>query len=128
MAEGDTFVNAVLGAVATLVLTPLVPFAPVLGGLVAGYLEGRDRDAGLRVGAVSGAVALIPLVLVGFFAANVFLFFVDVSMGPGWVMGGFGILALAFVVVFAAVYTVGLSALGGWLGNYVKYDTDIGSG
>ena len=127
MAEGDTFVNAVLGAVATLVLTLLVPFAPVLGGLVAGYLEGGDRDAGLRVGAVSGAVALIPLVLAAVFAANVFLFFVDVSMGPGHMLGGFGVLALAVGVVFAAVYVVGLSTLGGWLGNYVKYDTDIGS-
>jgi hypothetical protein len=127
MAEGDTFVNAVLGAVATLVLTPLVPFAPVFGGLVAGYLQGGDRDAGLRIGAVSGAVALIPLVLVAFFAANVFLFFVDVSMGPGHMLGGFGVLALAVGVVIVAVYTVGLSTLGGWLGNYVKYDTDIGS-
>ncbi len=127
MAEGDTFVNAVLGAVTTLVLTPLVPFAPVLGGLVAGYLEGGDRDAGLRVGAVSGAVALLPLVLVAVFAANVFLFFVGVSMGPGRMLGGLGVLALAVGVVIVAVYTVGLSTLGGWLGNYVKYDTDIGS-
>jgi hypothetical protein len=28
-------------------------------------------------------------------------------------------------VVFGALYTVGLGALGGWIGNYVKYDTEL---
>jgi len=28
--------------------------------------------------------------------------------------------------ITAAAYFLGLSALGGWLGNYVKHDTTIG--
>ena len=42
-------------------------------------------------------------------------------------VGGIGILVLIAALVFAVVYTIGLSALGGWLGNYIKQDTDIGS-
>jgi hypothetical protein len=126
MAEGDTLTNAVLGAVVSVVLTPLVPFAPVVGGMVAGYLEGGDRDAGLRVGAISGGVALVPLFVFGVLLANVFLFFLSGAFGVPRAVGGFGLVALVVLTLFAVVYTVGLSAGGGWLGNYVRYDTDVG--
>jgi len=78
MSPDDTLANALLGAVVTVVVSPFVPFAPIFGGLLAGYLQGGDREDGLWIGTVSGAIAL--------------------------------------------------SALGGWLGNYVRYDTDIGAG
>jgi hypothetical protein len=127
MAEGDTLVNAALGAVASIVLTPLVPFAPVAGGTLAGYLQGGDRNDGLTVGALAGALALLPLLMLAVFLTNVFLFFLDgTGPGPFGLLSGLGFAVLVVGVVFAAVYTVGLSALGGWLGNYLKYDTDIG--
>ena len=63
MAEGDTGVNVLLGAIATVILGSAVPFAPVLGGAIAGYLQGGDRSEGLRVGLYAGLVALIPLFL-----------------------------------------------------------------
>jgi hypothetical protein len=126
MAEGETLVNAVLGALATIVLSPFVPFAPVAGGAVSGYLQGGRRDDGLRVGAVSGAIALIPVVLVVFFVGGIFLTMFTGGFGMPGAMGGLGAVILIFGLLFAVVYTVGLSALGGWLGNYVKYDTDIG--
>lgn len=128
MSPSDTFTNALIGAVVTVVLSPFVPFAPILGGLIAGYLLGGDRDDGLWAGTLSGAIALIPLFLVAFLVANVFLFFVSGAMGAGRMAGGFGLVALVFFVFATAAYTVGLSAVGGWLGNYVRYDTDIGSG
>jgi hypothetical protein len=128
MAEGETLVNAVLGAVVSVVLAPLVPFAPVVGGMVAGYLEGGDRSAGLRVGALSGGVALVPLLVLGVVLANVFVFVLSGAVGVPRAVGGLGLVVLLLGTVFLAVYTVGLSTAGGWLGNYVRYDTDVGRG
>ena len=124
MAEGDTLVNALIGAVVALVLS-FLPLSPMLGGAVAGYLEGGDRDDGVRVGAIAGVIVFLPLV--GF---GVLLF----GFGAFFLVGGFparaGVAALVLLVLFGLVllglYTVGLSALGGWLGNYVRYDTDLG--
>jgi len=127
MAEGDTLVNSILGAVVTVVTASFVPFSPVFGGLLAGYLEGGGRDDGIRIGVISGAIALVPFVVVAVFVVSIVsVFLLGTMMGPGRVFGGLGFLALGFVFVFAAVYTVGLSALGGWLGNYIRHDTDIG--
>jgi hypothetical protein len=126
MAEGDTPINALLGGVASIALS-FIPFAPVLGGAIAGYLQGGTRNDGLRVGAFSGVVAAIPLAF--FFVFVTVLFGAYSAAGnPGGEAFG-GIVAFLLVVVFAlvitAIYTVGLGALGGWLGNYVKYDTDL---
>lgn len=130
MAEGDTLINAIIGGVASIVLS-FIPFSPVLGGAIAGYLQGGSRNDGLRVGAYSGVVAAIPLALFFVFAVVVFGVFGIFAAGPGGGGSGAvgGTVLLLFVVVFglivAAVYTVGLGAIGGWLGNYVKYDTDL---
>lgn len=126
MAEGDSLLNAVIGAVATALLSGFVPFAPVFGGALAGYLEGGERNDGLRVGFVSGIVGLV-------FAAILFVLafvFFALILGFGGAPRAFGVMGfLVFVVggLFGAVYIVGLSALGGWLGNYVKYDTSLGN-
>jgi hypothetical protein len=55
-ASDGRLTNALIGAVVTVVL-PFVPFSPLLGGAVAGYLQERD---GFRVGAPSGAIAAVP--------------------------------------------------------------------
>ncbi|KAA9398674.1 hypothetical protein Har1130_10690 [Haloarcula sp. CBA1130] len=126
MGEGDTFVNAVIGAVATALLSGFVPLAPLLGGGIAGYLEGGSRDDGVRVGFLSGviglAMSLVFFVVVFVFLAA-FLAFVPEALG---VFGAMGLLVLVLGAVTTAAYFLGLSALGGWLGNYVRYDTTIG--
>lgn len=72
MSEGDTLLTAVIGAVVTLVLSFTV-FSPLLGGGVAGYLQRGNRAGGIRVGALSGAIAAIPfLLLLSVFAGFVF--------------------------------------------------------
>ena len=122
MAEGDTLLNAVIGGIASIVLS-FIPLSPVLGGAIAGYLEGGDRNTGLRIGVYAGIIAAIPLAL--FTIAAVAIFGSFLAIGPG---DGGGVIILVFllvVVVFMALYTVGLSAFGGWLGNYVRYDTDL---
>ena len=128
MAEGDTGINVLLGAVATVILGGFVPFAPVLGGALSGYLQGGNRSEGLRVGLYAGLVALIPLVLLFFFGGTIMFAVLTGGMASGMPMGVPAAVSGAFIVfafVFATVYTVGLSALGGWLGNYLKKDTDL---
>ena len=126
MGAGDTFVNAIIGAVATALLSGFVPLAPLLGGGIAGYLEGGERDDGVRVGLLSGviglAISLVFFVVVFVFLAA-FLAFVPEALG---VFGAMGLLVLVLGTVMTAAYFLGLSALGGWLGNYVRYDTTIG--
>lgn len=126
MAEGDTLVNAVIGAVATAVLSMILPFAPVFGGAVAGYLQGGDRSEGLRIGAISGGIAFIPAVLI---AGVALLFIIPFFLGFGadgaLGFGLFGGIFVLFVLVGVAAYIIGLSVFGGWIGNYVKYDTDV---
>lgn len=127
MAEGDTFVNALIGAVVNAIAGALIPFGPVVGGAVAGYLQGGSREDGLKVGALAGAIALVPMfLLLLLFGGLIFAILAGTGAGAGipFVAGGFGIIAF-FVFIFGAVYVIGLSAVGGLLGNYVKYDTDV---
>lgn len=104
----STFVNVLIGAAVSVVLS-VVPFSPVLGGGAAGYLEGRD---GVRVGAISGAIAALPLILVFAMFLSVFTFV------PEGGVAGVGVL-LAVLTVVAMVYSVALSVLGGMAGVYI---------
>lgn len=108
----DALIHALVGAVAGIVLS-FVPLSPFLGGVVAGYLEGGEPGDGLKVGGIAGAIMLVPFALVG----TALLFFLGFGMGRSAV--GFGILA-AFVLFVGAIYTVGLSVAGGYLGGYLK--------
>lgn len=112
MDTSNTYVNALLGAVVSVVLS-FLPFSPALGGAVAGYLERAD---GIRVGAIAGVFAAIPqflFLLVFGGVATAFLGF-----GGDAFAGGF-VLLLFVIVVFLAIYTVALSALGGLVGVYL---------
>jgi hypothetical protein len=112
----DSTLHAVIGAVVTVVFS-FVPASPVLGGAVAAYLSDADTDAGLRLGALSGVLASIPLVLLLVLA--VFLLGVfAVGGGHGPAVGLGGLLAVFVFVLVTVAYTVGLSALGGYLGSY----------
>lgn len=124
MAEGDTLANALLGAVVSIVLS-FTLVSPLLGGLLAGYLQGGDRGDGLRVGAISGVVALVPMLGFVFLVGGVLGFFLVGGVPPS--VGAVGVAFVLVVLVTSAAYTVGLSALGGWLGNYVRTDTDLGA-
>jgi hypothetical protein len=115
-------VNALLGAVVTVVTSP-VPFSPILGGLAAGYLDGRLGRSGVRAGAVSGLIAVVPLLL--FLGAvgsvlSIGLFAGGASMGLPRLFGVFFLFAFGVV----AVYSVGLSALGGYVGGHLAARQD----
>jgi hypothetical protein len=122
-------VNALLGAVVMTVFS-WIPFAPVVGGALSGYLEadevratGSASGRGIRVGGLAGVLATIPAVLVLAFVGSIvtagwFGMSTSAGMGPG-VSLGLPLFALGFatiVLIVALVYHVALSALGGWLG------------
>ena len=110
----STWTNALVGGVVT-VVTAFIPFSPALGGGVAGYLEGGDDREGLRVGALAGLVAAIPLVLVFgvvFLVLSVGMAVTGELAGPLFVVG-----ILLVVALFLVAYTVVLSAVGGLVGS-----------
>lgn len=124
MEEGNTLVNALVGGVASVVLS-FVPLSPLLGGALAGYLEGGSRNDGIRVGVYAGLVAAVPFL---FFGVAFLLLWGSalIGMGPRPATSFlFVIVFVLFGLVAGALYAVGLSAAGGWLGNYVRYDTDL---
>jgi len=126
---GETWFNAVVGGVVTLVLAPVLPFAPVLGGAVAGYLEaderGTGRADGLRVGATAGVVAFLALLVFAVLLGNLLFAVLTGLVGvPPAFVSGFGLLVFVVGALFGALYVVGLSAVGGWLGVRV-YDEDL---
>lgn len=114
MARGDTLLNATLGAVVSILLS-FLPFAAVLGGAVAGYLHvsGSGLREGARVGAISGLIALLPVL---------FIFAVLGSILP-FLPADVGALSTVFLVVaviVSAAYFVGAGAVGGVLGAYLR--------
>ena len=126
----NTLVNALLGAVAAVVLA-FLPFSTVLGGALAGYLQGPDTGEGLRVGALAGVVTAVPFALLFFLFGGVMLAFVPFGMGMGMgmdprvgVFGVFGVVLFLLVLLIGLVYTVGLAALGGVLGAYLHRELD----
>lgn len=109
----STLINAFIGAVAGIILS-FIPLSTLLGGGVAGYLEGGEPGDGLRVGAIAGVIMLVPFVFIGFV---MMMFFVGGGMaGPPVAFG----LMMVFMLFLGALYTVGLSAVGGYLGIYIK--------
>lgn len=109
--ESSTLVNAVIGAVVTLLTSPLLPFAAIVGGGVAGYLQRGAVKEGATVGAISGALASIPVGIVVWFLVGVVL--LGAAPAP---------ISIFAVGLFAAVfgYLVGAGALGGALGAYLR--------
>lgn len=131
MAEGDTLLNAVIGAAVTIVTTAFVPAAPLLGGALSGYLQAGTRGDGLRVGLYAGLLALLPLVLIIVFFGGLFLSILGAAGVPFHGFSGhaaFGSLGLLFFVlgiVSTLFYVVALSIVGGWVGSYLRTETDI---
>ena len=122
MSESNTWINAIIGAVVTVLLS-FTAVSPVIGGAVTAYLEKGTTSEGLRSGALSGAIVLVPMVLLGFVAILGFGLF---AFDPGGAIaiGLFVLIGLAI----AAAWTVGLSALGGYLGAYLYAEYGGGDG
>jgi hypothetical protein len=115
--EGEFWVNALIGAVVMVVLS-WIPFATVLGGGVAGYLQRGTRMEGARTGAVSGLVAAVPV----FAVLGVFSFG---AVAGGEALGAAVFVAIAlFALAVTAAVVAGTGAVGGYLGVYLRERTD----
>ncbi len=114
--RSGTLTNGFLGAVVTVVFS-FIPFSPVLGGAVAAYLQKGDGNESLRVGAISGLMAAAPLVLIITFVFG-FLSLIPLAEGEP-VATGFFWLILLFGAGVILVYSVGLSAAGGFVGHVI---------
>lgn len=122
MSDRSQAVNALIGAVVTIVFT-FIPFSSVLGGAIAGYLEGGELGDGVRVGAFSGLIATVPMIIVFFFIGSIFSFGLMGTGGPRMLAMGGAFVLIGFL--FAAIYIIGLSAVGGAVGAAIKDDPDI---
>jgi hypothetical protein len=105
---------AVIGAVATTVLS-FLPFSPVLGSGLAGYLEHFGTGRSISVGALSGFLAVTPALVILFSVTfGIFAGLSDIQET------GLGIVAAATMLVvslFVGAYGAGLGALGGFAGG-----------
>lgn len=106
--------NAVLGAVAAIVLS-FVPFSQAVGGFLAGALErGSDRRS-LGVGALSGVLSVVPLlVLLAFALGGAAVGLLNVGEGA-WAL----LVVAGLLLTLGILATIGaaLGALGGFLGG-----------
>ncbi|WP_348613613.1 DUF5518 domain-containing protein [Halobaculum rarum] len=115
----DTLKHAAIGAAVSLV-TFFLPFSPVIGGGVAGYLHGPDRTEGAKVGGLSGLLAAVPGAVLVTLVASIF-----VIVGPGQrsaLLVAFAVflVALLFTVIYGGI----LGAVGGFVGAVLNEEFD----
>lgn len=122
MSKGNTLLNALIGAVVSVVVA-FIPFSTVIGGAVAGYLQKGDQSDAIKVGALAGVFAAIPLVFAIMVLGTVIPFLPAFGV-PGSLSAIFGIFAF-MILTFVLLYSVGLSALGGVIGRSVAREADL---
>jgi hypothetical protein len=117
----STGINALIGGIASIVLA-FLPFSTILGGAIAGYLEGPDRTAGLWVGVYAGLLLVVPIALIGVLFGGVLLASTPIVGFHAGMPGVVGVFGFLFVGALTLLYTVGFSALGGFLGAYIHQE------
>lgn len=69
-ANPTTSASVLLGAVVTLVATPLSPFAAVLGGATASYHHRASLGRGALLGTLSGALLAVPASVLAWYVSH----------------------------------------------------------
>ena len=115
MVERTELKNAAIGAVVTIIFS-FTGFSALLGGGVAGYLQKVPPKRGAKTGAISGGIAVVPILLLLGLGFGLFL----LQPGALGVPGGIE-LAIILLVMFPLLFAwiIGLSAVGGYVGAYL---------
>ncbi|MFB6070075.1 MAG: zinc-ribbon domain-containing protein [Halanaeroarchaeum sp.] len=119
MGQGDTLVNATIGAIVSTVLyfVPVVSLvAPIGGGLVAGYMQKQGVGGGLKAGGTKGFVMVLPAIAIGVFAA-------DMLAGIP-IIGGLLTGSLAILVIIIVAHSLFLGMTGGLIGGAIAGSPD----
>jgi hypothetical protein len=116
MIERTELRNAAVGAIVTIVLS-FTGFSALLGGGIAGSLQREPPKRGVRVGALSGGLASLPIVLI-LLVGFVLVLGQPSALGVGGALELVLVLFVMFPLLFA--WLIGLSALGGYLGAYLR--------
>jgi hypothetical protein len=124
MVERTELKNAAIGAVVTIVLS-FTGFSALLGGGVAGYLQKVPPKRGAKTGTISGGIAVVPILLVLVLGFGLFLWQPGALGVPGGVE-----LAIILLVMFPLLFAwiIGLSAVGGYLGGYLRTESGPSTG
>jgi uncharacterized Tic20 family protein len=106
---GDsTMIIALLGAFVSLI-TGFIPFSPLIGGGLAGWLVRDDETRAVKVAGLSGLILALPV-------AFIFVPVFGLALLGGPRVGIAFLLLTFFVVALALFYTAGISAIGGYIG------------
>jgi len=115
--EPNTLMNASAGAVATSI-SYIIPvfnlFGPIFGGFVAGYLQKRGGQGGMKVGGLKGLIMIGPAIPISLFLGGL------LSRIPifGELLAG----SFLVVIVFIVAHSIALGVFGGLLGGMVAGD------
>lgn len=110
-----------VGTLVTVVAAPLLPFAPLLGGGVGGYVAGGDRTSGFQVGLLAGLVAFVLLGVLAITLTSIFFpVFTGAVLGLPSFVEGVGLAVVITAAPFGVFYIIGLSTLGGWTGAALR--------
>jgi len=115
MVERTELKNAAIGAVVTIVLS-FTGFSALLGGGIAGYLQKVPPKRGAKTGAISGGIAVVPILLVLGLGFGLFLLQPS-ALGVLEPVELSIILFVMFPLLFA--WIIVLSAAGGYVGAYL---------
>ena len=118
MNRDSALVAVGVGAAVTVAFS-FVPFSSVLGGAAAGARREGGYGWGLAAGTATGVTAAIPLgiLFAAAFAIVAYLGFGVPPSSPAYD------LYLAIVALLFLLYTLGLSALGGVVGVWIRANT-----
>ncbi|MCU4799649.1 DUF5518 domain-containing protein [Halobacteria archaeon HArc-gm2] len=117
--DRDSALVAVGVGAAITVAFSFVPFSSVLGGIAAASRRNDGYLWGLGIGTAAGVAAALPLgiLFAAAFAVVAFLGFGVPPSSPAYD------LYLTIVALLFLLYTVGLSALGGVVGVWIRANT-----